>query len=261
MKRLIYILPLMLLCACGKPAKSTANAESADVVYYVEVNDSVYITDSIFVVFKLAKSYLMNGDTLTVQSDTTYTLVDNHATPKCKKERIDGHLLAIDNYLVGKNGYVLCGHKDTVLDYHYGTQAKRYFAERAYNELLYQLYKRIIASDSISDEDLLNVMPQNPEQYGVFCSEYYPYNDRSLPIDSIALARAKYQPLFVDVYLIQGQWSDGAVSEILFEGYYETLRSYDSVYFDAAARRLLPRDLAETAIHGIDWEDDSFQIN
>ena len=32
MKRLIYILPLMLLCACGKPAKSTANAESADSV-------------------------------------------------------------------------------------------------------------------------------------------------------------------------------------------------------------------------------------
>ena len=85
MKRLIYILPLMLLCACGKPAKSTANAESADVVYYVEVNDSVYITDSIFVVFKLAKSYLMNGDTLTVQSDTTYTLVDNHATPEYEK--------------------------------------------------------------------------------------------------------------------------------------------------------------------------------
>ena len=38
MKRLIYILPLMLLCACGKPAKSTANAESENLRMLLSFN-------------------------------------------------------------------------------------------------------------------------------------------------------------------------------------------------------------------------------
>ena len=41
MKRLVYILPLLLLCACSKPTKSTANEESTD---SVAVEKSPYAT-------------------------------------------------------------------------------------------------------------------------------------------------------------------------------------------------------------------------
>ena len=105
---------------------------------------------------------------------------------------------------------------------------------------IYRLYQRIMSGDSISDEDLLQVMPENSDQYLVYSPEGFPNNMRSNPIDRMVLQRAKTQPLFVDAYINQFPWSDGAGAEVLYEDYFMRFFQYDSVYFNEAIRRILP---------------------
>ena len=111
-----------------------------------------------------------------------------------------------------------------------------------YNNYLASLYEKIMRNETITDKELLHAMPKNKEQYKVYDYECnYPCNFRSLVFDSIAIARSKDQPLFRDAYLRMGQWSDGAASELLFEGHYPLFFHLDSVYFRDAVRRILPK--------------------
>ena len=86
--------------------------------------------------------------------------------------------------------------------------------------------------------------------YFVYSPENYPYGFRAVQIDSMSIDRSKDQPLFRDAYLRMGQWSDGAASELLFEGHYPLFFHLDSVYFRNAVRRIIPG-------YADEFEDDS----
>ena len=120
MKRLIYILPLMLLCACGKPAKSTANAESADSVYSNEYEIRAVDLD-IETSFSIDGSYFEfafpNYKTFTMQSadvDGLYRYVnDKKATCQLTAD-VRMKIIPInsnDSVLLIGNNIIQLGHK------------------------------------------------------------------------------------------------------------------------------------------------------
>ena len=145
--------------------------------------------------------------------------------------------------------FVRLSQKDTIVR-HYDHVAKSFFYERDYNEKLYWLHKQLMAGDSIPDEQLLDAMPKNKDQFLVYYKEYYPYNDRSIVIDSLAISRAKENLLFRDAYITMYGWADGWPAEIISEVYCPMFFYYDSVYFREAVARLLPEWMIG------DFEDD-----
>ena len=177
---------------------------------------------------------------LVPRKNTFYKYVDYRATPP-NGAIIDTLLIELSQtqHVMSGDSLVEAEHLDTILR-HWDWTAKCYFKEYDYNGQLYMLYRRIMSGDSITDEDLLQVMPKNHDQYLVFSPEGYPINERSVAIDRMALQRAKNQPLFIDAYINQFPWSDGAGGEILYEWYYKQFFQYDSVYFKEAIQRILP---------------------
>lgn len=218
-------------------------------------------------------TYWVNNDTLTVRRTTSYVYHDNSKitlggvkkdtmllrspnlylqvkNPYYKYVNVkinppngiveDTMLMKLSQtqYLISRDRFIEIARTDSTLR-HFDWTAKCYFNEYDYNEKIHLLSERIIAGDSISDEDLLRIMPESEDQYHVFCSEGR-CNSRSILIDSIALERAKINRLFIDAYIKQMPWSDGAGAELLFEGYYMQFFQYDSVYFNKAIHRILP---------------------
>lgn len=196
------------------------------------------ITDSITMDHDYNTTYLVAGDTVLFQEYDYYVLQTNR---KDDVPLLDTLLIELSEtkYLMADK-FVFLSHKDTSIC-HQSWTAKCYFNEREYNEKLYTLYMQIIRGDSISDEQLLDAMPQNKDQYYMYDYHWdYTCDFRSIVIDSIALARSKDNPIFRDAYLKMGQWSDGGPAEILFDGYYRLFFHLDSVYFRDAVRRILP---------------------
>ena len=220
------------------------NLQDTTVADFLEKHPIIYLpewltlTDFLSMEHDYCTKYLLAGDTVLFQEYNYYTLQNN------RKDDIpfsDTLLIELSEtkYLMADK-FVLLSHKDTTIRHHDWT-AKCYFNEHEYHEQLYWLCKQIICGDSIPDEELLDAMPKNKEQYYVYDYEWnYPCKIRSLVIDSIALARSKDNPLFRDAYIKMFPWSDGASAEMLYECYYPMFFHYDSVYFRDAIRRILP---------------------
>lgn len=238
------------------------NLQDTTVADFLEQHPIVYIPEwltlsgSTAMEHAYSTKYLIDSDTVIFQEYNFYTLENNHKdSPFSDTLLIE---LSETKYLMADK-FIPLSHKDTTIRY-YGWTAKCYFNEQEYNDKLLELYWQIKTGDSISDEQLLDAMPQNRDQFLVYTPEHYPYNDRSRAIDSIAVSRAKDNPVFRDAYIKMYHWSDGAASEILSEVYYPMFFYYDSVYFRDAIRRILPEcvdefeaDYVDTAINDIGW--------
>lgn len=202
----------------------------------VDLPEYLTLTDSIVMEHDYSTKYLLAGDTVLFQEYNYYTLQNNH-----KDEIPFSYTLLTElsetKYLMADK-FVLLSHKDTSIG-PYDWTAKCYFKEQEYNEQLYCLYKQIIRGDSISDEQLLDAMPKNENQFHVYDLSSF-RNARSEEIERRAIQRAKVNPLFRDAYIKMFPWSDGGAAEILYEGYYPMFFHYDSVYFRDAIRRIIP---------------------
>lgn len=229
-----------------------------DFVIYESV-DGIPLTDSVKIKRHNQRGYRLTDQQLTISDSDIYVLKDyrarsitNHnlyileghrAEPITGRDFSDTLLFELSEttYSIESGKFVKIQHRDTTLRHHQWT-VKSYFREPHYNSYLAHLYERIMRNEKITDEELLRAMPENRDQYFVYEPEYnYPYDFRAVLIDSMAIARSKDNPLFRDAYLRMGQWSDGAASELLFEGHYPLFFHMDSVYFRDAVRRILPK--------------------
>lgn len=219
-----------------------------------DTTDFLDITDDTGFEWRKFSEYQERNDTLTIREHTVYIYVNG-------VERRDTvlHECTTITYSLSGGKFSKLSEVYTIFD-HYDRTAKCYFNEFKYNNKLHELYNLIMEGKNIFDEQLLDAMPQNRDQFWVYTPENYPYNDRSLVIDSIAISRAKDNPLLRDAYINMFHWSDGAASEILSEVYYPMFFYYDSVYFRDAIRRILPEyvdmfeaDYVDTAINDIGW--------
>lgn len=204
--------------------------------------DGIALTDSIKIKHHIKSGYQFNDQLLTISRYDMYIAKDYRSRPVLGKSQ-DTLLIELSEatYSIESDTFAKVSQKDTTLRYYSCWYVKSFFKEWLYNNYLANLYERIINNDSISDEALLRAMPQNKDQFFVYDSEtLYPYTDRSLEIDRIAISRAKDNPLLRDAYINMFHWSDGATSKRLYEGYYPTFFYYDSVYFRDAIRRILP---------------------
>lgn len=201
---------------------------------FLDATDFLSITDSTGIEWKKKSKYQERNDTLTIHEHTFFTFVDEMG-------RLDTmlHECSIITYNLFGDKFTKLSQLDTVIG-GYDRTAKCYFNEFKYNDKLYALSKFIMAGDYISDEQLLDAMPKNEEQYHVYNPEHIPYNDRSLVIDSLAISRAKDNPLFRDAYIKMLQWSDAAPADAIRDYYCPRFYFYDSVYFNDAIRRNLP---------------------
>ena len=268
MKRIILFLIPFMFSACQGERTAT------DAVNPTVKIDVAQLTDSSYIERRIESTRMINNDTLTEREIASYVYVDyskitlggikkntirltlptkfivnRNKSNKYVEYRItppggaiiDTMLLELSEtqYVMSGDTLVETAHLGTILR-HFDWTAKCYFKEYDYNGQLYRLYQRIMSGDSISDEDLLQVMPENHDQYLVYSPEGFPNNMRSNPIDRMVLQRAKTQPLFVDAYINQFPWSDGAGAEVLYEDYFMRFFQYDSVYFNEAIRRILP---------------------
>ena len=202
----------------------------------IDLPEWLILTDSLSMEHDYCAKYLLAGDTVLFQEYNYYTLQNNRKddVPFSDTLLIE---LSETKYLMADK-FVLLSHKDTTIR-HYNWIAKCYFNEQEYNEQLYWLYKQIICGGNISDEQLLDAMPKNYDQFYVYDLASF-RSTRSEEIERIAIQRAKVNPLFRDAYIKMFPWSDGAAAEILYEGYYPMFFHYDSVYFRDAIRRILP---------------------
>ena len=198
------------------------------------------LMDSTQMIYEYDSKYLTRGDTIVIQEYNNYVLYKYDNYSKVHNSSYDTLLIELSEtrYLMADT-FVPLSHTDTTLR-HFDHAAKSYFNERDYNEKLYWLHKQIMDGDSIPDEQLLDAMPKNSDQFLVYYHEYYPYNDRSFVIDSLAVSRAKENPLFCDAYITMLGWADGFPAEIIAEGYCPMFFYYDSVYFREAVARLSP---------------------
>lgn len=206
----------------------------------IMIPEYMNLTDSTEMIHICDCRYLTRGDTVIYQEYNNYVLYKYDYYSKEHHSDYDTLLteLSETQYLMADK-FVLLSHKDTTIRY-YEWSAKSYFNESEYNEQLYWLYKQIIAGDSISDEQLLDLMPKNRDQYRIYDPEYSIFNKRSHIIDSIAISRAKDNPLFRDAYIKMLQWSDAAPADAIMDYYCPRFYFYDSVYFNDAIRRNLP---------------------
>ena len=214
--------------------------------------DGIGLSDSVKIRNNFKRGYQLNDQLLTISDSDIYVLKDYRAEPITGRDFSDTLLFESSEttYSIESGKFVKMQHRDTTLRY-YQWSVKSYFKEWMYNNYLASLYEKIMRNETITDKELLYAMPKNKEQYKVYDYECnYPCNFRSLVFDSIAIARSKDQPLFRDAYLRMGQWSDGAASELLFEGHYPLFFHLDSVYFRDAIRRIIPE-------YADEFEDDS----
>ena len=218
------------------------------------------LKDSTQMIYEYDSKYLTRGDTVVIQEYNNYVLYKYDSYSKEHNSSYDTLLIELSEtrYLMADK-FVRLSHKDTIVR-HFGHAAKSFFNERDYNEKLYWLHKQIINGDSIPDEQLLDAMPKNKDQYLVYYKDYYPYIDRSIVIDSLAISRAKNNPLFRDAYITMYGWADGWPAETISEVYCPMFFYYDSVYFRDAIRRILPEyvdefeaDYVDTAINDVGW--------
>ena len=232
-----------------------------DKIYGIGLSDSVKIRNH----FK--RGYQLNDQLLTISDSNIYILKDyrarsitNHnlyileghrAEPITGRDFSDTLLFELSEttYSIVSGKFVKTQHRDTTLRHHQWT-VKSYFREPNYNNYLTRLSEKIMRNDSITDEELLQAMPKNEEQYFVYSPENYPYGFRAVQIDSMAIARSKNNPLFRDAYIRMYPWSDGAGAEILYEGHFMYFFHLDSVYFRNAVRRIIPE-------YADEFEDDS----
>lgn len=211
-----------------------------DAIY--ESTDGITLTDSIKIKHHIKSGYQFNDQLLTISRYNIYIAKDYRSGSVLGKSQ-DTLLIELSEatYSIESDIFAQVSQKDTTLRYYRCWYVKSFFKEWLYNNYLANLYERIMNNDSISDEALLRAMPQNKDQFFVYDSEtLYPYNFRSEVIDSIALSRAKDNPLFRDAYITMLGWADGFPAEIIAEGYCPMFFYYDSVYFREAVARLLP---------------------
>ncbi len=220
------------------------NLQDTTVADFLEQHPIVYIpewlvlTDSIAMEYAYSNKYLITGDTVTFQEYNFYTMENN------RKDSPFSDTLLIElsetKYLMADK-FIPLSHKDTTIRY-YDWTAKCYFNEQEYNDKLLELYWQIKTGDSISDEQLLDAMPQNRDQYRIYDPEFSIFNERSRVIYDLAVSRAKANPLFRDAYIKMLQWSDAYPGEIIKEVLCPRFFYYDSVYFNEAIQRVLPSE-------------------
>ena len=206
-----------------------------------EYINGIALTDSVKIKQHFKSEYQLNDQLLTISRYDMYIAKDYRSKPVLGKSQ-DTLLIELSEatYSIESDTFAKVMQKDTALRYN-NWMVKSYFGEFLYNNYLGGLYERIMNNGSISDEALMLAMPQNPNQYYVYDVERgYPYNFRSEVIDSIALSRAKDNPLFRDAYITMLGWADGFPAEIIAEYYCPMFFYYDSVYFREAVARLLP---------------------
>ena len=220
------------------------NLQDTTVADFLEQHPIVYIpemlilTDSIAMEYAYSTKYLIAGDTVTFQEYNFYTMENN------RKDSPFSDTLLIElsetKYLMADK-FIPLSHKDTTIRY-YDWTAKCYFNEQEYNDKLLELYWQIKTGDSISDEQLLDAMPQNRDQYRIYDPEFSIFNERSQVIYDLAVSRTKDNPLFRDAYIKMLQWSDAYPGEIIKEVLCPRFFYYDSVYFNEAIQRVLPSE-------------------
>lgn len=220
------------------------NLQDTTVADFLEQHPIVYVpewlilTDSIAMEYAYSTKYLITGDTVTLQEYNFYTMENN------RKDSPFSDTLLIElsetKYLMADK-FIPLSHKDTTIRY-YDWTAKCYFNEQEYNDKLLELYWQIKTGDSISDEQLLDAMPQNRDQYRIYDPEFSIFNERSQVIYDLAVSRAKANPLFRDAYIKMLQWSDAYPGEIIKEVLCPRFFYYDSVYFNEAIQRVLPSE-------------------
>ena len=223
------------------------NLQDTTVADFLEQHPIVYIpeeyinlTDSTKMLHDYESKYMTNGDTVVCEEYNYYVLYKYDNYSKAHNSSYDTLLIELsETRFLMADKFVQLSQKDTIVR-HFDHAAKSFFYERDYNEKLYWLHKQIMDGDSIPDEQLLDAMPKNSDQFLVYYKEYYPYNDRSIVIDSLAVSRAKENPLFRDAYITMLGWADGFPAEIIAEGYCPMFFYYDSVYFREAVARLSP---------------------
>ena len=213
--------------------------------------DGIGLSDSVKIRNHFKRGYQLNDQLLTISDSDIYVLKDYRAEPITGRNFSDTLLFELSEttYSIESGKFVKMQHRDTTLRHHQWT-VKSYFREPNYNNYLTRLSEKIMRNDSITDEELLQAMPKNEEQYFVYSPENYPYGFRAVQIDSMAIARSKYNPLFRDAYIRMYPWSDGAGAEILYEGHFMYFFHLDSVYFRNAVRRIIPG-------YADEFEDDS----
>ena len=212
----------------------------------ITLPEDLDLMDSTQMIYEYDSKYLTRGDTIVIQEYNNYVLYKYDNYSKVHNSSYDTLLIELSEtrYLMADT-FVPLSHTDTTLRHH-DYVAKSYFNERDYNEKLYWLYKQIMTGDSISDEQLLDAMPQNRDQYRIFDPEFSIFNGRSRVIYDLAVSRTKDNPLFRDAYIKMLQWSDAFPAEIIWEVLCPRFFYYDSVYFNEAIQRILP---SEYSIH------------
>lgn len=213
--------------------------------------DGIGLSDSVKIRKYIKCWYQLNDQLLTISDSNIYILKDYRAEPITGRNFSDTLLFELSEttYSIESGKFIKMQHRDTMLRHHQWT-VKSYFREPNYNNYLANLYEKIMRNETITDKELLQAMPQNKEQYFVYSPENYPYGFRAVQIDSMAIARSKYNPLFRDAYIRMYPWSDGAWAEILSEGHFMYFFHLDSVYFRNAVRRIIPG-------YADEFEDDS----
>lgn len=203
--------------------------------------DGIGLSDSVKIRNHFKRGYQLNNQLLTISDSNIYILKDYRAEPITGRNFSDTLLFELSEttYSIESGKFVKMQQRDTTLRY-YQWSVKSYFKEWMYNNYLANLYEKIMRNENITDEELLRAMPKNEDQYRVYEPEYHPYNFRSIVIDSMAIARSKYNPLFRDANLRMFPWSDGAAAERFYEGHFMYFFHLDSVYFRDAVRRILP---------------------
>jgi len=200
------------------------------------------LMDSTQMIYEYDSKYLTRGDTIVIQEYNNYVLYKYDNYSKVHNSSYDTLLIELSEtrYLMADT-FVPLSHTDTTLRY-YDWTAKCYFNEQEYNDKLLELYWQIKTGDSISDEQLLDAMPQNRDQYRIYDPEFSIFNERSQVIYDLAVSRAKANPLFRDAYIKMLQWSDAYPGEIIKEVLCPRFFYYDSVYFNEAIQRVLPSE-------------------
>lgn len=267
MKRLLYILPLLLLAmpACHKANKS---AESRSLEQQLDsllidmsiapdaalLIERVNIADSAWMEHWQKDEYRVVGDTLIIDRFMFYT----YRQTDWNTDRADTFLMTKTEtrYRVENEKFVYESQLTKEVNF-YDWRVEYFFLERDYNERLNSLYRRICAGDTISNDELLEAMPQTRGQFFLACAESWygqvAYN-RDSTIEQMAYERAVEDFRFIDAFVKEACWADGGAGEILFENYFPEFRTYDSLYFDSVVYQLLSPCEACYAIHGIDYE-------
>lgn len=201
--------------------------------------DFLDITDDTGFEWRKFSIYQERNDTLTIREHTVYIYI----------AYIDGverrdtvlHECTTITYSLSGGKFSKLSDVDTILG-GYDWTAKCYFNEFKYNKKLHYLYDSIMEGNDVSDEQLLDVMPQNIDQYRIYDPEFSIFNKRSQVIYDLAVSRAKANPLFRDAYIKMLQWSDAYPEEIIREILCPRFYYYDSVYFNEAIQRVLPSE-------------------